>query len=204
MVSCAGGHLGIGRSEICGDASVPHGILRVFFCRRYERRSKGVRKNHGVLRLRIKRKERELHGPGHEDDQTSVDKGTIPKERECVISIPSRGRVSDELLWAHVDVLEEKNIRHIRVGQDLKVAMDCLEFGIAQLIWTRLDDMLASRPLRYWFDLFVDVAELERERTRPWTLFRCVEYGLWAQSVGLTEDPKRCAFIAQWLEAGAR
>lgn len=155
VVSCAGGHLGIGRS---GDASVPHDILRVFFARRYERRSKGVRKNHGVLRLRIKRIERELHGPGHEDDQTSVDKGMIPEERECVISIPSRGRVSDELLWAHVDVLEEKNIRHIRVGQDLKVAMGCLEFGIAPLIWTRPDDMLASRSLRYRFD----VAELAR------------------------------------------
>jgi streptomycin 6-kinase len=82
---------------------------------------------------------------------------------------------------------------------DPKVVAGDPEFGLAQLLWTRLEDMEAAGGLARHFDALVDRAQLDPHRARAWSLVRCVDYWLWALGVGLTEDPARCAAIVTWL-----
>ena len=76
------------------------------------------------------------------------------------------------------------------------------EYGLAQLVWQRLDDMEAAGGLARHFDLLVDAAQLDDELARGWTFVRCVDYWLWGLTVGLTYDPARCERIVRWLSGG--
>jgi streptomycin 6-kinase len=82
---------------------------------------------------------------------------------------------------------------------DPKVVAGDLEYGIAQLLWCRLEEIEAQGGLDVYFYLLAETARLDPELARAWTLVRCVDYWLWGLSVGLTEDPARCEFITNWL-----
>lgn len=82
---------------------------------------------------------------------------------------------------------------------DPKVVIGDPEFGIAQLLMNRLEEIENSGGLDRHFALLCEAATLDFALARSWTLVRCVDYWLWGLSVGLTEDPKRCARIVQWL-----
>lgn len=82
---------------------------------------------------------------------------------------------------------------------DPKVVIGDPEFGIAQLLMNRLEEIESSGGLDRQFALLCAAATLAPDVARAWTLVRCVDYWLWGLSVGLTEDPKRCARIVQWL-----
>jgi streptomycin 6-kinase len=82
---------------------------------------------------------------------------------------------------------------------DPKVVIGDPEFGIAQLLWGRLEDIAAKGSLDRHFRLLIEAATLDPVRARSWTLVRCVDYWLWALSVGLTHDPARCETIVNWL-----
>ena len=82
---------------------------------------------------------------------------------------------------------------------DLKAVIGDPEYGLAQLLWTRLEDIQANGGLDRHFRLLVEAAALDEPLARAWTLVRCVDYWLWGLSVGLTEDPVRCAAIVDWL-----
>ncbi len=82
---------------------------------------------------------------------------------------------------------------------DPKVVIGDPEFGVAQLLWCRLEDMRSSDGLEDCFNILVNAAELDYELTRAWTLVRCVDYWLWSLSIGLTEDPAKCEIILNWL-----
>jgi streptomycin 6-kinase len=74
------------------------------------------------------------------------------------------------------------------------------EFSLAQLLWTRLEDIEARRGLDYHFCALVEAAELDYELARTWTIIRCADYWLWGLTVGLTYDPARCDRIIQRLD----
>lgn len=82
---------------------------------------------------------------------------------------------------------------------DPKVVVGDPEYGIAQLLWRRLEEIEAAGGLEPHFQLLVEAAALDAERARAWTLVRCVDYWLWGLSVGFTGDPARCAAIVRWL-----
>lgn len=82
---------------------------------------------------------------------------------------------------------------------DPKVVIGDPEFGIAQLFMNRLEEIERSGGLDRHFALLCEAAALDLTLARAWTLVRTVDYWLWGLSVGLTEDPKRCARIVQWL-----
>jgi len=82
---------------------------------------------------------------------------------------------------------------------DPKVVIGDPEYGLAQLLWTRLEDIQANGGLDRHFRLLVKAAALDEPLARVWTLLRCVDYWLWGLSVGLTEEPARCAVIVAWL-----
>ncbi len=79
-----------------------------------------------------------------------------------------------------------------------------VEYGVAQLLWTRLEEMMEGCGLEWHFRALVEAAELDVERARAWTLVRCVDYWLWGLSVGFTEDPARCRVIVEWLASSPR
>ncbi|MCB8942417.1 MAG: hypothetical protein H6658_01450 [Ardenticatenaceae bacterium] len=85
---------------------------------------------------------------------------------------------------------------------DPKVVIGDPEYGLAQLLFTRLEAMQASRGLAHYFRRLVAAAQLDEELARAWTLVRCVDYWLWALRMGFTEDPQRCEVIVDWLGQG--
>ena len=111
---------------------------------------------------------------------------------------------SDQRLLANYD-LHYLNIlaaeREPWLVLDPKVAAGVPEFGLAQLLWCRLDEMEAEGGLARHFDLLVEAAELDAQLARGWTFVRCVDYWLWGLTVGLTYDPGRCQRIIAWLSA---
>ena len=82
---------------------------------------------------------------------------------------------------------------------DPKVVVGDPEYGVAQLLLVRLEAMQEGKGLATYFDTLVSSAQLDLELARLWTVVRCVDYWLWGLSVGLTEDPKRCKAITDWL-----
>lgn len=76
-------------------------------------------------------------------------------------------------------------------------------FSLAQLIWTRYHDFAAGPGLATPFAQLVACAGVDLERARRWTLIRCLDYGLWSLSVGLSEDPRRCAAVLAALATPA-
>lgn len=83
---------------------------------------------------------------------------------------------------------------------DPKVVVGDPAYGLAQLLLTRLEEIEAAGGLEHHFRLLVEAAGVDDARARAWTLVRCVDYWLWGLSVGLTEDPVRCARIIAWVE----
>lgn len=89
--------------------------------------------------------------------------------------------------------------REAWLAVDPKVVVGDPEFGIAQLLVNRLAEIEAQGGLAQHFLILTEAAELNQELARAWTLVRCVDYWLWGLSVGLTEDPIRCARIVDWV-----
>jgi streptomycin 6-kinase len=89
---------------------------------------------------------------------------------------------------------------------DPKVMRGDAEFGLAPLLWRRLGEAGGPAGLRRRFDVLVDEAGLDAELARGWTLLRAVDYQLWglSLSLGLTEDPARCATVIDWLSLAGR
>ncbi len=72
------------------------------------------------------------------------------------------------------------------------------EFAIAPLLWNRCEE----GPTLQRFDQITREAALDRDLALQWTLFRVLEYWLWALNLGLTEDPPRCRALTEALLQG--
>ncbi|WP_199182561.1 aminoglycoside phosphotransferase family protein [Cryobacterium sp. N19] len=66
-----------------------------------------------------------------------------------------------------------------------------IEYDLAQILWTRLDEMNDDEIL-FHFETVVREAQLDRERAGKWVLYRSVDYWLCVLDNGLTTDPERC------------
>lgn len=111
------------------------------------------------------------------------------------------GPSAGELL-IHTD-LHDTNIlageREPWLAIDPKVVAGEPAFGVAPLLWRRIDTMREPAELAAHLDTLCAVAAIDRERVRAWSVVRCLDYWLWGLSVGLTEDPLRCARVVDWL-----
>ncbi len=121
-------------------------------------------------------------------------------DQACVLAVEfgasaRRLLVNYDLIYA--DVLAGE--REPWLAVDPKVVAGDPEYGVAQLLWRRLEEMQAQGGLARHWETLIEAAALDSARTRAWTLVRCVDYWLWGVSVGLTEDPARCATITDWL-----
>jgi streptomycin 6-kinase len=87
---------------------------------------------------------------------------------------------------------------------DPKVIRGDAEFGLAPLLWRRLEEAGGPEGLRRRFDALVSEAGFDAELARRWTLLRAVDYQLWGLKLGLTEDPAHCATVIDWLSLAGR
>lgn len=62
-----------------------------------------------------------------------------------------------------------------------------LEYDLARVLWTRLDEM-SDDDVVFHFETIVREAQLDHERARKWVFYRSVEYWLWGLTHGLTTD----------------
>jgi streptomycin 6-kinase len=75
-----------------------------------------------------------------------------------------------------------------------------LEFGVAQLLWNRFEELHTSADLDTRLSIVSEAAGLDPEGVRVWSTVRIVDYWLWSQSEGFTEDPRRCRQLMRWLQ----
>jgi len=97
----------------------------------------------------------------------------------------------------YADVLAAE--REPWLAVDPRVVVGDPEFGVAQLMWSRLEDIKKQGGIEYYFRMLTEKAELDTSLSRSWTLVRCVQYWLWAVNAGMTEGPKQCRVLVNWL-----
>ena len=74
------------------------------------------------------------------------------------------------------------------------------ERGIAELLFTRVDELDTDGAIRDLLRVIVDAAGLDEARAAGWAFVRTVDYWLWATANGLTVDPARCERVAFALQ----
>lgn len=67
-----------------------------------------------------------------------------------------------------------------------------IEYDLARILWSRLDEMIDDDEVLFHFETVVREAQLDRARAWKWVLYRSVDYWLWGLDNGLTTDPARC------------
>lgn len=82
---------------------------------------------------------------------------------------------------------------------DPKILAGDLEFGAAQLLWSRFEELRTPGDVELRLSLVSDAAALDIERARAWSIVRIVEYWLRASSVGLTGEAGRARRLIEWL-----
>jgi streptomycin 6-kinase len=73
---------------------------------------------------------------------------------------------------------------------DPKALAGPIEFGVAQLLWNRFDELRNHSGIRRRIEIVSDAAELDRELLERW---------LWAIEEGLDDDAARCGLLVGWL-----
>src|SRR5689334_20553491 len=72
---------------------------------------------------------------------------------------------------------------------DPKPAAGHPERALAELFWTRIDEM---DDIPSTLAHLASATNLNADRARAWVIVRAADYLVWAVSAGLTEDPVRC------------
>lgn len=75
-----------------------------------------------------------------------------------------------------------------------------IEFGIAQLLWSRFDELKNRADFERRLAIILKFAEADVDRARGWSLVRVIEYWLWALGLGFTQDPEKCRILVEWLK----
>lgn len=105
-------------------------------------------------------------------------------------------------LLIHYDLYDDNVLAATRepwLVIDPKVIAGDAEYGVAQMLWRRLEDIPSATQFWRAWEVLLEAAELDAAKARAWTLVRLVDYWLWGLSIGLTIDPARCETIAAWL-----
>ena len=129
---------------------------------------------------------------------------------------PFPGTLLDRVLELAVDLIQEDG--RLVVNSDLhygnvlrgerepwlvidpKIVAGDVEYGVAQLLWNRFSELRSSADFERRLAMLAEAASLDTDRARQWALVRIVDYWLWALSVDLTEDPKKCQLLVEWLK----
>lgn len=80
---------------------------------------------------------------------------------------------------------------------DPRVVVGDPEYAVAELLWTRVDELPSGSGVERLLAVVVEAAELDADRAHDWALVRCVDYWLWGLERGLTADPISCERVLE-------
>jgi streptomycin 6-kinase len=104
-------------------------------------------------------------------------------------------------LLVHADLHYDNILASQRPGQpwvaiDPTAAAGAPERSVAELLWTRADELPSPQAILALLDTLVANAQLDRAKAAAWGFVRSIDYWLWALENGLTTDPMRCRRVA--------
>lgn len=104
----------------------------------------------------------------------------------------------------HTDLHYDNILASERPGQpwvaiDPTAAVGAPERSVAELLWTRVDELPGPRAITGLLDMLVKAGRLDQTKAIAWGFVRSIDYWLWALDSGLTIDPLRCERVASAL-----
>jgi streptomycin 6-kinase len=108
----------------------------------------------------------------------------------------------------HTDLHYENILASGRPGQqwlaiDPAAAVGTPERSVAELLWTRVDELPGPRAITGLLDILIENGQLDRAKATAWGFARSIDYWLWGLEHGLTVDPLRCQRVASALAPAA-
>ena len=112
-------------------------------------------------------------------------------------------------MLVHTDLHYDNVLACQRPGQpwaaiDPKAAAGAPERSVAELLWTRADELAGPQAITGLLDTVIHHGHLDRSGAIAWAFVRTIDYWLWAVQNELTIDPLRCRRIAETLAPKAR
>lgn len=107
-------------------------------------------------------------------------------------------------LLVHTDLHSDNILASQRPGQpwvaiDPAAAVGAPERSVAELFWTRADELPDARAITGMLGILVTSGQLDRAKATAWAFVRSIDYWLWGLENGLTSDPLRCRRVADAL-----
>lgn len=119
-------------------------------------------------------------------------------------------RLAKDLAVARRPALVHADLHYLNVlagdrHDDSWVAIDPKPFvgdperSVAELLWTRVDELADANAVAGLLATIVRGGDLDRERAMAWGFVRAIDYWLWGLEHRLTVDPVRCERVASAL-----
>jgi streptomycin 6-kinase len=104
----------------------------------------------------------------------------------------------------HTDLHYDNILASDRPGQqwvaiDPAPAVGAPERTVAELLWTRADELPGPQAITSLLGTLADNGQLDPAKAAAWGFVRTIDYWLWGLENGLTSDPLRCQRIANAL-----
>jgi streptomycin 6-kinase len=104
-------------------------------------------------------------------------------------------------LLVHTDLHYDNILASQRPGQpwvaiDPSAAVGAPERSVAELLWTRADELPDPQAITGLLGTFAENGQLDQARATAWGFVRSIDYWLWGLKNGLTLDPLRCQRVA--------
>ena len=108
----------------------------------------------------------------------------------------------------HTDLHYDNILASARPGQrwvaiDPKAAAGAPERPVAELLWTRADELPDPYAITGLLATIVEHGQLDPAKAVAWAFVRSIDYWLWGLDNGLTSDPLRCHRLASALAPAA-
>jgi streptomycin 6-kinase len=109
-----------------------------------------------------------------------------------------------ERLLVHTDLHYDNILASARPGEpwvaiDPTAAVGAPERSVAELLWTRVDELPGPQGITGLLDAIIKSGQLDRAKAAAWAFVRSIDYWLWGLDNGLTTDPARCRRVAEAL-----
>jgi streptomycin 6-kinase len=102
-----------------------------------------------------------------------------------------------DLHYANVLACDHRAERWVAI--DPKPFVGDPERSVAELLWTRVDELADANAITGLLETIVRSGDLDRDRATAWGFVRTIDYWLWGLQNHLTVDPLRCERVASAL-----
>jgi streptomycin 6-kinase len=107
---------------------------------------------------------------------------------------PARCLVHTDLHYGNILASERSGEQWVAI--DPTAAAGAPERSVAELLWTRVDELPSPQAITSLLDTLVEHGQLNRGKAIAWGFVRTIDYWLWGLDNGLTSDPFRCQRVA--------